>query len=440
MIHMKFLDKFQAILEKTLVPFSNKLGQNKVMQSISAGMIMTLPVTIGASFFAILANFPLKSVNSWFQSIGITDSMTAIVNGSTSILAVFIAFSIAYAYAQRSDANPTVSGFLSLASFFMLAPQTVGEGEAVVNAFSMTFLGSEGIIVAMIVAIFVAMSYVKLSKIERLKIKLPDSVPSMVSSSLEPLFIGILLFTGVFVIRAVFDFTSYGTIFEFINQIVAKPLMNIGGSVPAILFVFVLSNILFLFGIHPAAVQAAIMPIIISMMVGNAAAFQAGEQIPDLANLAVFGFVNNDAAGGTLSLVFVALLFGKSKRYRDFFKIGLVPNLFNINEPIIFGMPIVLNPIMFLPFALSSFVSGGVAFLAVKIGFITNYNPMIGLGMPWTLPKVVQSFFTVGWQGPIVWVVNFILLCALYYPFFKVLDNQALKEEIEFETTHPTTN
>lgn len=426
---MNFLDRFQQLLEKTLVPFSNKLGQNKVMQSISEGMILTLPVTIGASVFSILANFPIAAINAWFKDTGITDSMNAIVNGSTNILAIFIAFAIAYSYGKKSQANGIVAGMLSLASFFMLAPQTVGSGEETTTAFSMTYLGSEGIIVAILVSIFVAIAYVKLSKVKQLVIKLPESVPAMVTQALEPLLIGIVIFTVVFGLRLLFDFTSYGTIFDFINQMVSKPLMNIGGSVPAILLVFVLSNILFLFGIHPAAVQAAIMPILISMMVGNAPAFQAGEQIPNLENLAVFAFVNNDAAGGTLSLLIMGLVVGKSQRYKEFFKISLIPNLFNINEPVIFGMPIVLNPIMFIPFMLSSFVSGGVAFLAVKIGFITNYNPMLGLGMPWTMPKVISSFLTVGWQGPVIWVINFILLALLYYPFFKVLDNQALQEE-----------
>ena len=426
---MKFMDRFQQLLEKTLVPFSNKLGQNKVMQSISEGMIMTLPVTIGASVFSILANFPIKFVNEWFQSTGIAASMNAIVNGSTNILAVFIVFAIAYSYGKRSRANGIVAGLLSLSGFFMLAPQSIGEGEKAVAAFSMNYLGSEGIIVAILVAVLVAASYVKLSRVKKLVIRMPDSVPSMVSQSLEPLVIGIIIFLFVFLFRLAFDFTSYGTFFEFINQLIAKPLMNIGGSVPAILLIFVLSNILFLFGIHPAAVQAAIMPIIISMMVGSSAAFQAGEQIPHLENLAVFAFVNNDSAGGTLSLLIMGLFIGKSKRYKEFFKISLVPNLFNINEPVIFGMPIVFNPILFIPFTLSSLVSGGVALFAVKIGFITNYNPMIGLGMPWTLPKVIASVFTVGWQGPIIWIINFILLALLYYPFFKVLDNQALKEE-----------
>ena len=106
-----------------------------------------------------------------------------------------------------------------------------------------------------------------------------------------------------------------------------------------------------------------------------------------------------------------------------------MPNLFNINEPIIFGMPIVLNPIMFIPFALSSFVSSSVALLAVKIGFIINYNPSLGMGMPWTMPKIIADTMIMGWQGAVVWLINFLLMFLVYLPFFRIADKQAFEEE-----------
>lgn len=423
------MKSIQAFIERTFVPFSNKLGQNKVLQSISAGMIMTLPVTIGASIFSILANFPVKSVNAYFEQVGLTAPMTAIVNGSTSILGVFIAFSIAYAYAQRSEANGTVAGLFSLASYLMLAPQTVGTGKQAVAAFPLSAIGSEGIIVAMILAILVSILYVKLSRVKRLVIKLPESVPSMVSDSLAPLIIGIIIFALVFLLRWGFSVTEYETLFAFANKMIAAPLMNIGGSAPAIMLVFILSNLLFLFGIHPAAIQATIMPVVISMMVSSAPAYQSGQTIPYLENLVVFSFVNNDAAGATLSLLVVGLLVGRSQRYRQFFKISIIPNIFNINEPVIYGMPVVLNVILFVPFLLASFVSGGIGWLAVKVGFITSYNPILGLGMPWTLPKPFADFLTMGWQGVAVFAINFVLMMLIYLPFFKILDRQALAAE-----------
>ncbi|WEV50643.1 PTS transporter subunit EIIC [Lactobacillus sp. ESL0731] len=422
------MKNFQTWLEKTLVPFSNKLGQNKVLQSISSGMVMTLPVTIGASIFSIFASFPIKPVADWFNKIGVTPSMTAIVNGTMNILAVFIAFTIAYNYAQKCNENGVTAGLFSLASFFVLAPQII-PGKKPINAFQMSYMGSEGIIVAIILSILIGVFYVKLSHNKKLVIKMPDSVPSMVSSSIEPLLIGIIIFITVFIVRVIFDYSSFGNVFDFVNKLITTPLLHVGGSPITLILIMALSNLLFTFGIHPAAIQSVIIPLVISMMVGSAPAFQAGKTIPYLSNLVVFAFTNNDAAGATLSLVLIGLLWGKSKRYKKFFKVSALPNLFNINEPIIFGMPIVLNPIMFIPFILSSFVSSGVALLAVKIGFITSYNPSLGMGMPWTMPKIIADTMIMGWQGAVIWLINFGLMMLIYLPFFKVADKQALDEE-----------
>ncbi|KJY55867.1 PTS Lac IIC [Lactobacillus kullabergensis] len=422
------MKNFQKWLEKYLVPFSNKLGQNKVLQSISSGMVMTLPVTIGASVFSIFASFPIKPVADWFAKVGITPSMSAIVNGTMNILAVFISFTIAYNYAKSCKQNGIVAGLFGLASFFVLMPQTV-PGKKPVNAFQMTYLGSEGIIVAIILSILIGVFYVKLSKNKKLTIKLPDSVPSMVSSSIEPLIIGIIIFIAVFIVRAIFDFSPFNNVFDFINKLITTPLMHVGGSPLTLILIFALSNVLFTFGIHPAAIESVVIPLIISMMVSSTPAFQAGKTIPYLSNLVVFAFSNNDAAGATLGLVLMGLILSKSKRYKEFFKVSALPNLFNINEPIIFGMPIVLNPLMFIPFVLSTFVSGGIGLLAVKIGFITNYNPSLGMGMPWTMPKIIADTMIMGWQGAVVWLINFLLMFVIYLPFFRVADKQAFEEE-----------
>lgn len=431
------MNKFQKLLEKTLVPFSNKLGQNKILQSISAGMVMTLPVTIGASLFSILANFPIKTVSDWFNKIGITQPMNAIVNGSMNILAVFIAFSIAYNYAKKSQANGIVAGLFSLSSFFVLAPQSITSGKKTITAFQMDYLGSKGIIVAILLSIIIAIIYVRLNKIKKLVIKLPDSVPSMVSSSIEPLIIGIILFTAVFVIRVIFSYTSFGNVFDFINQIITAPLVHVGGSPWAIILIIALSNVLFFFGIHPAAIQSVIMPIVISMMVSSAPAFQNGKPIPYLKNLVAFSFSNNDAAGATLSLILAGLIVSKSKRYREILKVSSIPALFNINEPIVFGLPIVLNPLMLIPFILSSLISGSISILAVNLGFISTYNPMLALGVPWTMPKFISDFLIMGWQGTIIWIINFVIMLLIYLPFFKVLDLQALKDEQKKSKSKP---
>ncbi|MGL5898735.1 MAG: PTS transporter subunit EIIC, partial [Lactobacillaceae bacterium] len=154
-------------------------------------------------------------------------------------------------------------------------------------------------------------------------------------------------------------------------------------------------------------------------------------------NLVAFSFSNNDAAGATLSLILAGLIVSKSKRYREILKVSSIPALFNINEPIVFGLPIVLNPLMLIPFILSSLISGSISILAVNLGFISTYNPMLALGVPWTMPKFISDFLIMGWQGTIIWIINFVIMLLIYLPFFKVLDLQALKDEQKKSKSKP---
>ncbi len=208
--------------------------------------------------------------------------------------------------------------------------------------------------------------------------------------------------------------------------------MSVGGSIPAIMLVYVLANVLFFFGIHPSPLQAILSPIILGMQMEAVKNLQNHESISYLTSLVTFDFINNDGTGSTLSLLVAILIFGRSKRYRTLAKLSAAPNIFGINEPVIFGLPIMFNPILFIPFVLSSVVSGTIGFLAVKVGFITTYNASVALGMPWTLPKILTSYFIYGWQGLVTRIIILIVIVFLYYPFFKVLDNQELREEASF--------
>lgn len=169
------------------------------------------------------------------------------------------------------------------------------------------------------------------------------------------------------------------------------------------------------------------------MMLATIAQTQAHESLKYLSNLVVFDFVNNDGTGSTLSLLVAALIFGKSTRYRSLAKIAVGPNVFGINEPVIFGLPIMFNAIMVIPFVCSTLISASIAWLAVKIHFITTINASILMSMPWTLPKFVTSFFAYGWQGVVLRIIIFVVLIILYLPFFRILDQQEMKKELEAE-------
>lgn len=237
--------KVQNGLEKALAPTASKMGQSKMLRSLSNGVIMTLPLTLGASIFMVLANFPVPAFTEWLNKIGVAAQLNAIAGGTLSILALFISFTVAYCYTKELEGKPEVGGLLSLASFLILAPQMVGSGKTALAGFANSYLGSQGIFVAIIVALTVGYSYSKLAQFKKLTIKLPDSVPPMIADSFSPLIIGIIIFAGDFVVRLAFSFTMWGNIFDFINKIIAAPLVSIGGSVPAFIFVYMLANLFF---------------------------------------------------------------------------------------------------------------------------------------------------------------------------------------------------
>ncbi|MFT9190766.1 MULTISPECIES: PTS sugar transporter subunit IIC [Liquorilactobacillus] len=428
---MTFGEKLQAGLEKTLSPIAAKLGSNKVLRSLSNGMIMTLPLTLGASLFMIIANFPVPAFTTWLTNIGVAAQLNAIAGGTLNILALFVSFTVAYSYTKELGGKPEIGGMFSLASFLIVAPQTIGEGKKAITGFAGSYLGSQGIFVGIIMGLIVALLYVKLSNVKKLTLKLPESVPPMIANSFAPLMVGILIFLVDFLIRLAFEFTSWGNIFDFINKVVAAPIRSVGGSVPAFILVYMLANLFFWFGLHPAPIQAVMGTISTSMLLSMVAQSQAHETLQYLTNYVVFDFVNNDATGSTLSLLAALLIFGRSKRYRSFSKIALIPNLFGINEPVVFGLPIMFNAILVIPFVFSTLFSGFIAWIAVKIGFITTLHATVAMSMPWTMPKFVISFFVYGWQGMVLRILIFVILIFIYLPFVKIMDNKELQTEVQ---------
>lgn len=423
------MDTIQKALEKTLVPISEKLGNNKMLQAVSAGMMLTLPLTLGASVFLVLGSFPVPIVSQWLNDVGIAPHLNAIAGGTLSALALFVSFTVAYNYARIENSNSIIAAIFSLSTFLILSPQTIGSGDTAVQGFILTNLGSTGLFVALFVSLFVSKIYVSLTKNGKLLLKLPDTVPPMVSQSIEPLFVGLVIYAIAFVIRLSLSFTTFGDVFSFVNQVIAAPLTSIGGSIPALLLVYVLGNLFFFFGLHPAAIYGILQPIIFNMTLITVDNMNNGDKLQYLENLVTYDFINNDGTGSTLSLILAILIFCKSKRYRTFSKIAIGPNLFNINEPVIFGLPVMFNPILAIPFVFSSLISGLIGFSAVKIGFLTTYNANISLSLPWTLPKFISSFFIYGWQGVALRLFILVILIFVYLPFCKILDRNELALE-----------
>lgn len=423
--------KVNEFLEEKITPYVNKLGNNNVLNAITRGFMASLPLTLGTFLIAIVANLPIKAWTNWLAETGLSVHLNSVIGATTDMLAIYFAFTIAYNYAKIKNSDGVIAGMLSLASFIILMPQQIQVGDGnLLSALDKSYLGSEGIFVAMVTAILISALYSLLDR-KGFGVKLPDTVPEMVSKSLAPTFIAMIIFVVVFFVRIGFAYTSFETVFKFINTIIGQPVMYLGSSIPALIIFFTISNILWWCGIHPASLSGVYTPVAMGVIGANVAAFQQGQPLPYTAFMVLFfTYVGVGGNGNTLGLAINMVLFGKSDRYKTLGKLALVPNIFNINEPLIFGTPIILNPFFFIPMAVSSIVTAGIGLIFINIlGAYKSFNPLVQL--PWTTPPVITAVASTGLIAAIGVCCAILASVLLYYPFFKMADKKALKEEQE---------
>lgn len=426
---MSVLDTMQSGLERVMGPFAQKLSESKIISALTAGLMSTMPITLGVAAFAILGNLPIPAWQTFLTSTGIGQHMLDIVAGTSSMTALYIVPAVAYHYAKNEKENGMTAALLALAAFIVLQPQNIVLGEQSIAGLLQTNLGSNGIFVGMITAIIMAISYSKLMK-KNIRLKLPASVPPNVSESLSPTFVAMILFVGVFAVRYLAALTPYGDIFNLVANVISKPVMLLGANPWSMIAFHAFMNLCWFFGIHPAPILSVYIPVLMSAGTANTEAFLAGTpsaELPFLTFSLIYSFCYIGGTGSTLSLAF-AMLTAKSERYKALRNVAVIPNIFNINEPMIFGVPIMLNPIFFIPMILNSLVGGLIGLVALEVfGVGSAFNPTVSL--PWVMPPFIGPFITGGWKLGLAIIIVIIVQFFLWYPFFKVADNQALKEE-----------
>jgi PTS system, lactose/cellobiose family IIC component len=423
------MSNLQNFVDSKVLPHMQKLGTNKALKAITSGMMSTMPLSLGVSIIAIVGNFPIAAWVNFLNKIGIKTHMAAIIGGSTEIIALFLAYNIAYYYAKEKKTDATTCGTLSLATYMILMPQSILNTDgSISSAIERSYLGSQGIFVAIIFALLVTSLYAFL-KAKGFYIRLPENIPEMVSKSLSPAFISMIIFAIVLFIRFGFGFLEYDNAFDFISKMIAKPLMSVGTNTGTLIILYVIVNLAWCFGIHPSAITSVIVPVLYAGIAANVAAFQAGQVLPFLEYIIVYKFINTGGTGNTLGLAIDMCLFSKSKRFKTLGKMAIVPNIFNINEPVVFGTPILYNPIFMLPMALTAIVSGGIGFLLVRFGIYAQFNPAVSV--PWTTPAPINHLLTAGVIAALGSLIVIAATAAVYYPFFKYADKLALKEETE---------
>lgn len=425
---MKFFESFQRGLEKVVGPFAQAVGDSKHIKALTEGFMCTMPITLGVAIIAVLVNLPIAAWTSFLQSSGLYATAQEVVSLTLSLLAIYVVGAIGYSYTKNEGEKGYIGAVIATACFIVLIPVTTvtTEAGATISSLALSYMGSDGIFLAIILGLAIPSLYCFLMK-KNLRLKLPDSVPPMVSQSLAPTFVAMIIFTFVFFVKYACTFTSYGNLFTMVSTLVAKPISVFGANPLSIILVFSLMNLIWFFGIHPNAILMPYMPVLMMVSMANTEAFLSNQALPFLTFSLIGACVQIGGAGNTLGLC-IASLFAKSEKYKSMRKLVIPANIFNINEPVIFGFPVMLNPLYAIPMIFSPIVSGFVAWGLISI-FPMTFNPTIQ--MPWVTPGFITAFFQGGLPLLLLWVLCLGIHFVMYLPFFLIDDKNALKLEQE---------
>lgn len=421
---MAVFDKIQNIMDKTIAPVASKVADSKMLDALMGGMMCTLPMTLGVSVIAILINFPIPGFSDWVVSSGLMATGNSILTVTMNMMGIYISFFIGLRWGKVCGLSGYTGGIVSGAVFLAFMPQQSFEDIPMASFINTSYMGSNGIFVAILLGLIVPkVTAILMSKLE---IKLPDMVPPMVADSLSPMFAAIVLFTAVWFAKWGLSFTPWGNLFDMINTLIGTPVTMVGASPLAYIIVCSLQSIFWFFGVHPNVMLNFYAPVIMACSAANTEAIIAGEALPYVAWAVV---ALGTAIGGQANAlgISISLLFTKSERFKAIRGIALVPSLFNISEPLMFGLPVVLNPTYFIPFVLNIPVCAIVVQALYALGLGAAFNPTIQL--PWVLPQPVIAFMQGGIGCLVISVAVLAVSVLMYTPFTLMADRQALREE-----------
>jgi PTS system cellobiose-specific IIC component len=426
------MQNFISFLERKMAPFAIKLDGNRYITAIKNGFFGAMPLLIIGSFFLLIANLPIGGYPEFMASILGEDWASYFMvpySVTMDIMTIYVIIAMANSLAKSYKLDQVAGMTATVVAFLVLTPlMPLEDGGVGIPAFN---LSASGLFLGMLTAVL-AVEILRFVDKKGWKIKMPDSVPENVArsfSALIPLLIVIIIFN---LIRIVVGFTSFGTVQDIIYHYLQIPLLSLGSTLPATIVVTIFEQLLWFFGIHGSNVVGGVMqPIWLSLTAENAAAFAAGESLPHIINFQFYSnFMKVGGAGGTMGLVIALLFFAKSKQFKTLGKLAIGPGFFGINEPLTFGIPLVLNPIMMIPFILSPIILAVVAYFAMSSGLVPFTN---GTNIPWTTPPIIAGFLVSGWKGAILNVVQIFISFFVYYPFFKSADRLAYKKQLEEE-------
>lgn len=439
------MNRFIDFLEEKFVPVAAKIGGQKHLVAIRDSFAGLMPLILVGAFavllnnvffvpWSLLANYiGAESAFIVWTNTNIAPLFSLMESGTFGIIALGLAFSLGYNRATSEEKDALSTGLITVASFILLGALT--RNNEAVASYVTNFLGAQGIFIAMVVGLVTPEIYFAIVK-KDWTIKMPDSVPPAVSRGFSAVIPGFIAVFSWAIVGYIFNIGLGLNIFNWFEQNIAQSLSVLGQNIFSILLISTLIPLLWFFGLHGANILEAIMsPIYGTAGLENIAKFSNGiTTLGTGANeLAVWvrgswdAYVFMGGSGATLPLIVAILIFSKVKGHREVAKLGLPTGVFMINEPVLFGIPIVLNPVYFIPFIVVQPVLTLVAYYATKIGFA---GPIVN-SVPWTTPPVLNAFLATNgsWGAVAVSIINLVIAFLIYMPFVMVSNKYEAEKE-----------
>lgn len=420
------MNKIMNILEEKMVPIASKMNRNKYLTSVRDGFIVTIPLTIFGSIFLLIPNFPF--LDRVVGADTITMLNTYLGHASTitmNLTSLVIAFAIAYNLARKNKVDSIFGGFIGLFSFLMVIPFTTDANGA--SAIGLDTLGAQGMFLAIIAALVSGISYNFFVK-KGWTIKMPEDVPENVANSFTSLVPLLMTLTLFLIIRIAFTFTPYGNALTFIYEILQIPLSNLGGTLGSLLVAAFCIQMLWMFGLHGALIVGSIYePILMMLSQQNFDLIAAGSAPVNVINLQFYQlfFTSLGGSGSFLALALALIFVSKKKEHHELGKLGLPAAVFNIAEPLLFGLPTVLNPLCFIPLIVGPLVTIPIAYYAVSFGLV----PIVRYVVPWTTPPILNGIISTGSiSGGILQLIMITIMFFIWVPFVKMMSKQKNEE------------
>ncbi|GGB60529.1 PTS cellobiose transporter subunit IIC [Virgibacillus dakarensis] len=422
------MNKFMEVLENFLLPIADKLNNNRYLTALRDGFMVALPLIIFGSIFVVIANFPfLDRIISEDAYAAYQNALGPASAATLSIMGLFVIVGIGYKLTQHYGLDAIYGGVVAIAAFLILTPQVLEDVSGVIPT---STLGAEGMFLGIFTA-FISAELYRFFVNKNWTIKMPAGVPDSVSRSFSALIPITLTLTVFLVIRVVFSYTKYDTVQNFIYTIIQQPLTELGSGLIATIVAVLLIQIFWFFGLHGQIIINSVFdPIWYALNDENLQAFQAGSELP---NIITKQFVDSflvgmGGSGMTLAVVILIFIIGKSRQTKELGKLGGPSGLFNVNEPIIFGLPIIMNPLILIPWLLAPVVITIITYFSMATGMVPR---PAGIIVPWTTPVILNGFLATGnaWQGAVLQAFNLVVVMGIWWPFLKILDKSYYESE-----------